>query len=82
MSVSRAVKKVFTQTGVMHDRHGLTKVTSKSSFLVKEPERRIPRGYCRDIGLRSSLSVYILGLWPNPRMRVCLRKRYLCQKRL
>ena len=80
--MSRAVKEAFTQAKVMFDRHKLAKVTSKSSFLAEEPERRILRGYCRDIGPRSSLSVYILGLWPNLRTRVCPRRRYLCQKRL
>ena len=37
----------------MCDRHGLAKVTSKSSFLAEEPERRISRGYCRGIGPRA-----------------------------
>ena len=80
--MSRAVKEAFTQAKVMFDRHKLAKVTSKSSFLAEEPERRISRGYCRDIRPRSSLFVCILGLWPDLRMRVCSRKRYLRQKRL
>ena len=49
----------------MCDGHGLAKVTSKSSFLPDEPERRISKGYCRGIGPRSSLSMYILGLRPK-----------------
>ena len=49
----------------MRDRHGLTMVALKSSFLAKEPERRISRGYCRDIGSRTSLSIYILGRLTN-----------------
>ena len=35
---------------MMGDEHGLAKVTSKSSFLPEEPEKRILRGYCRGIG--------------------------------
>ena len=73
--MSWAVKKAFAQAKMMCDRHGLAEVTSKSSFLAEEPKRRIPGGYCRDIGPRNSLSVYILGLWPNSRMRVYPRKK-------
>ena len=62
-SVSWAVKKAFTQAKVMYDEHGLAKVTLKSSFLPKESERRILRGYCRSIGPKSSLFIYIyIGL--------------------
>ena len=39
--MSWVVKKAFAQAKVMCDRHGLAKVTSKSSFLADEPERRI-----------------------------------------
>ena len=35
----------------MGDEHRLTRVTSKSSFLAEDPERRISRGYCRGIRL-------------------------------
>ena len=48
-SVSWAVKKASTQAEDMRDGHGLAKMTSKSSFLPEELERRISRGYC--IGL-------------------------------
>ena len=78
----QVVKKAFVQAKVMCDRHAQAKVTSKSSFLAEEPQRRISKGYCRDIRPRSSLFVCILGLWPDLRMRVCSRKRYLRQKRL
>ena len=37
-------------------------VILRSSFLPEEPKRRISRGYCRDIGPRSPLPIYILGL--------------------
>lgn len=62
----------------MYDELGLTKVTSKSSFLYGEPERRISKGYDKGIGPRSSLSVYILGLGPNLRTKGCpkIRKHY------
>ena len=80
--MSQAVKKVFASAKVMFDRHGLAKVTSKSSILAEEPERRILRDYCRDIWPRNSLSIYILGLWPNLRTRSCPKRGYLCQKRL
>ena len=64
-SASWVVKKASTQAEEMCDGHGLAKVTSKSSFLPDEPERRISKGYCRGIGPRSSLSMYILGLRPK-----------------
>ena len=60
--MSWAVKKTSTQVEEICDGHRLAKVTLKSSFLPKEPERRISRGYCRGIGPKSSLSMYILGL--------------------
>ena len=77
--VSWAVKEASTQAEMMYDEHRLAKVTLKSSFLPKEPERRISRGYCRDIGPRSSLSMYILGLRPKPRTMGCLRRSKHCQ---
>ena len=61
-----------------YDKHRLAKVISKSSFLPKEPERRISRDYCRGIGPRSSLSMYILDLGPKPRTRGRLRKSKRC----
>ena len=67
-SVSWSVKKALTQAKEMCDGHELAKVTSKSSFLPKEPERRISMGYCRGIGPRSSVSMFILGLRPKPRI--------------
>ena len=67
-SVSWAVKKALTQAKEMCDGHELAKVTSKSSFLPKEPERRILMGYCRGIGPRSSVSMFILGLRPTSRI--------------
>jgi len=54
----------------MYDEHGLAKMTSKSSFLPEELERRILRGYCRGTGPRSSFSMYILSLRPKLRMGV------------
>ena len=39
-------------------------MTSKSSFLPENPKRRISRGYCGDIGLRSPTFACISGLWP------------------
>ena len=36
-------------------------MTSKSSFLLDKPERRISRGYCRGIGPKGSLPIYIFG---------------------
>ena len=65
MSVSWAVKKASIQAEVMYDEHELTELTSRSSFLPEELERRISRGYCRDIGPRGSLSMYTLGLGPK-----------------
>ena len=38
--------------------------------------------FCRAREPRSSLSICILGLWPKPRIRVCLKRRSLRQKRL
>ena len=49
-------------------------MTSRSSFLPKEPERRISRGYCRDVGPGSPSFVYTLVLRPNPRIRGRPRK--------
>ena len=45
---------------MMHDKSRAIVVTSKSSFLPEEPERRISRGYCR--GDRPS-SLYLCIYW-------------------
>ena len=79
-SVSWAVKKASMQAKVIYDEHGLAKVTSKSSFLPEELERRILRGYCRGIGPRSSFSMYILGLKPKPRRGGRPRRSKHCQE--
>ena len=55
-------------------------MTSKSSFIPEELERRISRGYCRGIGPRSSLSIYILGMWPKLRTSGCPRRRKVHRK--
>ena len=36
----------------------------------------------RDVGPKSSLSVYILGPWPKPMTRGCPRRINIYQKRL
>ena len=48
-------------------------------FIVFIP---FPNSICRGIGLRSSLYIYILGLWPKLRTKGCPRRRNLCQKKL
>lgn len=68
-SVSWAAKKVSSQVEVGCKEHRATTVTSKSSFLPEELERRISKGYCRGIGPKSSLSMYIMGLRPKQRTR-------------
>ena len=78
-SMPQAIKKVPTQSEVTCNEQAISVVTSKSSFLPEEPKRRISRGYYRDIGPRSSLSMYILGLGPNLRMKSCLRRSKHCQ---
>ena len=78
-SMSWAVKKASSQVEVGCDGLRATTVISKSSFLPKESERRISRGYCRDIGPRSSLSMYILGLRPKLRTRGLPRMSKHCQ---
>ena len=47
---------------VMYDKNGVLGVVSKSSFLPKEQNRRISRGYCRVIGPK-----HILGRGPSLR---------------
>ena len=73
-SVPWAVKKASSQAEVGCDGLRATIVISKPSFLLEEPERRISRGYCRGIGPKSSLSMYILGLKSKPRTRGHPRK--------
>ena len=63
------VKKASSQTKVRCDELRAIMVISKSSFIPKEPERRISKGYCRGIGPGNSLSMYILGLRRKPRTR-------------
>ena len=53
-SVSWATKKASAQVELMHDEHGVTIVTSKSSFLFEKLERRISMGYCRGNRPRST----------------------------
>ena len=66
-SVPWAVKKAssLAEGGCRECR--ATIVTSKSSFLPKEPKRRISKGYCRGMRPKSSLFMYIMGLRPRPR---------------
>ena len=52
-----------------YDELRATTIISRSSFLPEEPKRRISRGYCRDIGPRSTLPMYVLGLKPEPRTK-------------
>ena len=68
-SMSQVVKKETTQEEVMYNEHKLIGLTSKSSFLPEELEKRISRGYYRGIGLKSLLSMFILGLKPKSRIR-------------
>ena len=57
-----AVKKVPTQTGMIHDKRRTIVVTSKFSFLPKEPKRRISRDYCRgDRPNSMCLCIYWVG---------------------
>ena len=53
---------------------GLRAIASVDAKLCK-----IEKGACRDVGPRSSLSVYILGLWPKPRTRGCSKRINLYQ---
>ena len=53
-SMSWAVKKASSQSGVVYGGHSVSIVTSKSSFLPEEPERRISKGYCRGDRPRST----------------------------
>ena len=68
-NVSWAIKKVSSCVEVRCDELKAIIVISRSSFLPEEPKRRISRGYCRDIGPRSTLPMYVLGLKPEPRTK-------------
>jgi len=59
-SMPWAVKKASLQSEVVYDEHKATTVTSKSTFLPEEPERRILRGYCRGDRPKNA-HLYILG---------------------
>ena len=57
-NVCWAVKKVLTWVEMMHDKSEVVEMTSKSSFLPEEPEKRNLKDYCR--GDRpSSIYLYI-----------------------
>ena len=61
-SVSWVDKKASSQSEVIYDEHKVSIVTSKSSFLPKEPKKRISRGYCRGDRPRSTnLCIYWVG---------------------
>ena len=47
-------------------RYGVIVVTSNSLFLLKEPERRISRGYCRGVRLNN---VYLCVYWAGGPIR-------------
>ena len=49
--------------------HRATTITSKSSFLPKDPKRRISRGYCRGLGPQGPSFGYMMGLKPKPRTK-------------
>ena len=66
-SMPWVVKKASSLTEVGCREHRATIVTSKSSFLPEELERRISRGYCRGIGPRSPLFRYIMDQRPKLR---------------
>ena len=55
-----AVKKASAQLKVMYDKRRVMVVTSKSSSLPEEPERRISRGYYRSDRPRN---IYLCGYW-------------------
>ena len=60
--------------------HRVITVTSKSSILPEDPERRIPRGYCRGLGPRGPSFRYMMGLKPKPRTKG-VRERVIVVKR-
>ena len=62
-SMSWVVKKASVQLEVTCDEHGVTLMTSKSSFHLEEPERRISRGYFKGGRPKSTyLCIYWLGV--------------------
>ena len=67
--VSWAVKKASSWAKVECRKHRATTMTLKSSFLPDELEKRISRGFCRGIGPRNPLFMWVLGLRPKPRTR-------------
>ena len=73
-SMPWAVTKVSSQAKVRCNGYRAITVTSKSSFLPEDLERRISRGYCKGIGPRSLLSMCMLGLRPKSRTRGRLRR--------
>ena len=66
-NVPRAVKKASFLAEERGKGHRTTVVTSKSSFLSKDSERRISRGYCRGFGLWGPSFEYMMSLKPKPR---------------
>ena len=66
-NVPRAVKKASLLAEERGKGHRTTVVTTKSSLLPEDPERRISRGYCRGLGLRGPSFGYMMGLKPKPR---------------
>ena len=59
---------------MMCDKSMVIVVISKSSFLPKEQERRISKGYCRNDRPSSIyIYIYILDRGPNPRTSSGLR---------
>ena len=73
-SMSWVVKKASSRAEVECREYRVITVMSKYSFLPEEPERRISRGYCRGIGPRSPLFIWVLGLRPKPRTRDLSRR--------
>ena len=68
-NVPWAVKKTSSLVEVGCRGHRATTMTLKSSFLPDELERRISRGFCRGVGPRNPLFMWVLGLRPKPRTR-------------
>ena len=66
-NVPRAVKKASFLAEERGKGHRTIVVTSKSSFLPKDSERRISRGYCRGLGLRGPSFGYMMSLKPKSR---------------
>ena len=68
-NVPWAVKKASLLAEERAKEHRATTVTSKSSFLPEDPERRISRGYCRGLGPRGPSFGYMMGLKPKLRTK-------------